>query len=195
MLELVLATVLHCSMATEAVLMNESSVNPATNSSLNRWLLKPELVGPPIAVVVAVEFILSLTANLFISVHTVLNAKNALKKSSTVFLFNLSLSNLLIAVFYMPFVIVALSAEEWIFGGTDEVRDGFCRFTGLVFSYSISVSLYTLAAISFDRFLFIVKPHLHRRWMTWKTTLGIVIFVWVSANGQGEQKFSVSQSA
>ena len=162
------------------MLLNKSSANSTANFTFNRWLLKPELVGPPIAAVVAIEFVLSLTANLFISVYTLSNAKKVLKKSSTLLLFNLALSNLLIAVFYMPFVVIALSAEEWIIGGTDEVRDGLCRFTGLVFSCSINVSLYTLTAISFDRFLFIVKPHLHRRWMTWKATLGFVIFVWVS---------------
>lgn len=159
-------------------MINDSSTS--TPPAGNRWLLHPQLLGPVIAAILAIEFGLSLCANLFISIYTLYNAKRDLRKSSTVLLFNLALSDLLVTVFYMPFVIATLAAEEWLIGRTDSVKEGFCQFNGFISTYSNSVSVNILAAISFDRFLFIVKPQVHERWMTWKVTLWIVISIWVS---------------
>lgn len=146
------------------------------------WQLSGQLIGPLISSCVALEFVFSLCANLFIVVFTLRNAKarEGLKKSSILLLFNLALTSLIVTIFYMPFVIVASGAGEWIIGTTDTVRDGVCQFTGFIFAYTTSISTYTLAAISFDRFLFIIKPHFHRRYMTWKAALGIVAAIWVS---------------
>ena len=164
--------------------MPNCTVDPenSTDPSLCRWCLKESLVGPVIASFVSIEFVLSLAINLFICTFTLMHARRMLTKASTLLLFNLTLSNLLVTVLYMPFVIVASAAEEWIIGNSDEVRNGFCQFTGLVFAYTTSVSVHTLAAISFDRFLFIVKAQIYHRIMTWKSALGIVIFIWVSVN-------------
>ena len=95
-------------------------------------------------------------------------------------LFNLALINLLMTVLYMPLMVVASAAGEWIIGQSDNERDILCQITAFVFAYTVGVSIHTLAAISFDRFLSIVKPHHHRKYMTWKVALGIVVFIWVS---------------
>ena len=76
-------------------------------------------------------------------------------------------------VLFMPFMVVASAAEEWIFGRA------LCQITAFIFAYTVGISIHTLAAISFDRFLSIVKPHHHKKYMTWKVALGIVIFIWV----------------
>ena len=151
-----------------------------TDSSPCRWCLNDRVSGPALATFVSIEFVLSLTINLFICVFTLMHARTMLKKASTLLLFNLALSNLFMTILYMPFVIVASGAEEWIIGQSDEVRNGFCQFTGFVFAYATTISVDTLAAISFDRFLFIAKAHIYHRIMTWKTALGIVAFIWVS---------------
>ena len=144
------------------------------------WDLAEELVGPVIAAFVSIEFVLSLVANIFICVHTLSNRKS-LRKSSTILLLNLSLANLLMTVLYMPSVIVASAAEEWIFGQTDQARNVTCQMSAFVFAYTVGLSFHTLAAISFDRFLSIVKPQYHKRWMTPMVTFGIVVFLWIFA--------------
>ena len=150
-----------------------------SNLTSCRWCLSEELVGPVLAVFVSAIFVVSLFANSFICFETLRNGRNALKKSSTILLFNLAFSNLLVAVLYLPFMIVATSAEEWIIGSTDAIREGFCEFNGFVYAYASSLAVHTLAAISFDRCLFIVRPHLHQRFMTWKAALVIVGVIWV----------------
>ena len=143
------------------------------------WCLDEELVGPLMAVFTALILILSLIINLFICAYTLSHPKS-LKMSSTMFLFNLALINLLMTVLFMPFMVVASAAEEWIIGQSGTERDVLCQTTAFIFAYTVGVSVHTLAAISFDRFLSIVKPHHHKRYMTWKVALGIVIIIWVS---------------
>ncbi|XP_019857690.1 PREDICTED: trace amine-associated receptor 1-like [Amphimedon queenslandica] len=45
--------------------------------------------------------------------------------------------------------------------------------------FSVYVMLMTLSLISIDRFLFIVKPHLHKRFMSPRVALVLVIIVWI----------------
>ena len=158
-------------------LVELNATQNATDECL--WCLDEELIGSLMAVFTGIILILSLIINLFICVYTLSHPKS-LKKSSTMFLFNLALINLLMTVFFMPFMVVASAAEEWIIGQSDTERDVLCQITAFIFAYTVGVSVHTLAAISFDRFLSIVKPHLHKRYMTWKVALGIVIFIWVS---------------
>jgi hypothetical protein len=144
------------------------------------WCLDEDLIGPLMALFTTIIFILSLVINLFICVYTLSHPKS-LKKSSTMFLFNLALISLLMTVLFMPFMVVASAAEEWIIGQSDtDQRDILCQITAFIFAYTVGVSVHTLAAISFDRFLSIVKPHHHKKYMTWKVALGIVVFIWVS---------------
>ena len=155
-------------------------INTTQNATAEcMWCLDEELIGPLMAVFTGVILILSLIINLFICVYTLSHPKS-LKKSSTMFLFNLALINLLMTVLFMPFMVVASAAEEWIIGQSDTERNVLCQITAFIFAYTVGVSVHTLAAISFDRFLSIVKPHHHKRYMTWKVALGIVLFIWVS---------------
>lgn len=155
-------------------------LNSSQNSSGDEciWCLNEELNGPLIAVFTGIILILALIINLFICVYT-LSHLESLKKSSTMFLFNLALVNLLMTVLFMPFMVVASAAEEWIIGQSDTERDILCQITAFMFAYTVGISIHTLAAVSFDRFLSIVKPHYHKRYMTWRVAFGVVIFIWV----------------
>ena len=158
-----------------------NSTPPITISlNISRWQLDESIQGPIIATFVGIEFILSFLSNLFILTYSLIHARQSLNNSSTIFLFNLSLSNLFLTVFYMLFYVISSGAEEWIFGNTDFIRNILCQFHGFIFGYTTSISLSTLAIISIDRFLNIVKPHLHQKFLTYKVALGIVVLLWVS---------------
>jgi len=151
------------------------------NSTLNvsRWELGKEVNGPVLATFVLLECTLSVPSNLFILIYTVAYGRKSYMKSSTIFLFCLALSNLSVALLYMPFVVVAAASEEWIFGGTDFMRQALCQFHGFLFIYAVSISSNVLALLSVDRFLSIVKPEFHQKYFTWKTTIGIMVFIGV----------------
>ena len=80
----------------------------------------------------------------------------------------------------MPFFIIALAACGLFFGSTDEKR-GTCYILLFIFWYTVLVIVMTVAATSFDRFLLIVKPHLHKRFMRPWVALTLTIGIWILA--------------
>ena len=134
--------------------------------------------GPAVAAVLTVEMILALIANgLVLSVT--LYQRKSLKQPSTIFFTSLILAHLVLNLLYIPFTIIGLAAGEWIFGSTDEEKRGTCTFAAFILWFSNTVISFTLAAISFDRFLFIVKPHLHKQFMRPWVVLTLTIAIWL----------------
>ena len=134
--------------------------------------------GPAIAAVLTVEMILALIANgvvLFITLYQ----RKFWKQSSTIFFTSLILAHLVLNLLKLPFIIIGLAAGEWIFNGSDEEERGTCYFALYIFWWMVLVMSTTLAAISFDRFLFIVKPHLHKRFMRPRVALTLTIAIWI----------------
>ena len=148
--------------------------------SENNFTINDDVNGPVLAAVFATEMILALIANGVVLLITI-TQRNSWKQSSTIFFTSLILAHLVLTLLYLPFTIIALAAGEWIFGNTDEEKRDFCSFIAYTLWYSIPVITITLAAISFDRFLFIVKPHLHKRFMKPWVALTLTIAIWILA--------------
>ena len=156
--------------------------NATTSAVYNTtWKLSGNINGPAIAFFVTLQLLLALPSNLFIVVHS-LSHRKRFKQSAIILLFSLALSNLLMTLFYMPFVIVASGAQEWILGDSNYSRNILCQINGFTYEYSVIVTSHILVIISFDRFLFIVKAMGNRQIMTWKVTLAIMAAVWVSVH-------------
>ena len=67
-------------------------------------------------------------------------------------------------IFYAIHSLTA-AVGEWIFGKTAREKQAVCEFVGFMFGLCVGYSTHTLALISFDRFLFIVKPLLYIKYM------------------------------
>ena len=145
-----------------------------TNSTFNRGL------SIAAAAVLSVEMILALIANGIVLLITITQRKSW-KQSSTIFFTSLILANLLMALLCMPFLIILYAAGELIFGSTDAETQGTYLFLIFFYFYTVLVVVMTLAAISVDRFLFIVKPHLHKRFMRPWVALTLTIIIWILA--------------
>ena len=143
------------------------------------FTLNDDISGPAVAAVLIVEMILALIAN-GVVLSITLYQRKSLKQPSTIFFTSLILAHLVLNLLYFPFRIIALAAGEWIFGSTDEEKRGTCRFFAVfIYWWMVGVILMTLDAISFDRFLFIVKPHLHKRFMRPWVALTLTIAIWI----------------
>ena len=159
---------------------SELDVDAMINEANSNFTIDPRLVSPLLAVAVGILMILSFTANSFIVLHTIFH-RSILKQSSAILLFSLALTNLLMSVLFMPFTLISVAAGQWVFGSTPQQRQGTCSFVGFAFGCITSVSVHSLAAISFDRFLFIVKPMWHKKVMKpWATWL-LVLVLWIMA--------------
>uniref|UniRef100_A0A1X7TAS5 G-protein coupled receptors family 1 profile domain-containing protein n=1 Tax=Amphimedon queenslandica TaxID=400682 RepID=A0A1X7TAS5_AMPQE len=134
--------------------------------------------APAVAAVLTVAMILALIAN-GVVLSITLYQRKFWKQSSTIFFTSLILAHFVLNLLYLPFTIIALVAGEWIFGSTDEEKRGTCDFASWMLWSGNSVLAFTLAAISFDRFLFIVKPHLHKRFMRPWVALTLTIAIWI----------------
>ncbi len=154
--------------------------NNSILNSTSRWLLESNIDGPVLATFLAIELLLSLLFNTFIVTQTLRRrSRKNLKKSSIFLLFFLSLTNLLLSILYLPLTIVAYAAGEWIIGPTDSIRHILCQISGFIVTYLSTAAVHNLAVISIDRFLSITKPNFHRKFMSRKVTLGILMLLWV----------------
>ena len=148
------------------------------NCSTSSFAISDELNGPAFAVVVGIEMILALLTNLTIFIFTLYQWK-LLKQPSIIFLTGLVLANLMMAIFFMPFTVITAAVGEWIFGKTVREKEAVCKFVGFMAGLSFKYSTSNLALISFDRFLFIVKPLLYIKYMKSWTAVVIISTLWV----------------
>ena len=157
-----------------------SDTDAMINEANSNFTIDPRLVSSLYAVAMGVLMVATFIANSFIVLHTLFNI-SLLKQSSAILLFSLAVTNLLMSVLFMPFTLISAAAGHWVFGSTPQQRQGTCSFVAFAFGCITSVSVHSLAAISFDRFLFIVKPMWHKKvmkpWVTWL----IVLVLWIVA--------------
>ena len=144
----------------------------------SNFTLSDEVNGPLISVAVGIELILALSINLFALVFTLFHPQT-LKQPSIVFLTNFVLANLVTAIFVMPFTVIAAATGEWIFGRTPKEKDITCKCVSFVFTLAIQETAVTLALISIDRFLFIVKPLVYKRFMKTWLAISVVVLLWM----------------
>uniref|UniRef100_A0A1X7UJ60 G-protein coupled receptors family 1 profile domain-containing protein n=1 Tax=Amphimedon queenslandica TaxID=400682 RepID=A0A1X7UJ60_AMPQE len=136
-----------------------------------------EVNGPAFAAAFAIEGLIGLIANITVLAITLYQRKSW-KQSSTVFFTSFLLANI-ITVMYMLVSSISIGAGEWIIGSTFEEKRATCTFTAYVIWLDSMALTMTIAAISFDRFLFIVKPHRHKYLMKSWIALIVTISLWV----------------
>ena len=141
------------------------------------FVLTGDINSPTYAAALGIEAVIGIIANVAVLLMTLYQRKSW-NQSSTIFFTSFLLSNLIIALWYLMSSI-AVGAEEWIFGNTFEERNATCLIIAYLYWSSTMITVMTLAVISFDRFLFIVKPHLHKRFMRPRVALILIIGVWL----------------
>lgn len=97
-----------------------------------------------------VESVVVLAIALFVCLGNLLVVLTLYRKPylltpSNKFVFSLTLSNLLLSVLVLPFVVASSLNGEWLFGVV------WCNFTALLYLLISSASMLTLGAIAIDR--------------------------------------------
>ena len=96
----------------------------------------------------------------------------SLRCITSVFVANLAVADLLLAVTGMPFTLVSSITYDWIFGGV------WCKINGMINSSFCIASMLSLAAVSIDRYFAIMKPLRYINIMTARTASFLVAGVW-----------------
>ena len=120
------------------------------NNSLMRAAQEPDTEYFFLASALGVIMLLAIFGNVTL-IATILRS-SCLRTRTNMFILNLACADMLVALLCMPFSIITCFSRDWIFG------DSFCHLNGFMNILFECCSLFTLTAISIEKYFFIVKP-------------------------------------
>ncbi|XP_050726319.1 tachykinin-like peptides receptor 86C isoform X2 [Eriocheir sinensis] len=100
-------------------------------------------------------------------------AHRRMRTVTNYFLVNLSAADLLMAVFNCIFNFIYMLHSDWPFGAV------YCTISNFMANVTIAASVFTLMAISFDRYIAIVRPLKPR--MSKSEARHFIFFIWLSS--------------
>lgn len=149
--------------------MNETTTNLSKEHKIYLKLLTatPE-VTYVILVLYTIIFLIGLVGNILV-IFIVCRYKS-MRTITNKFIACLSLSDLLICLFSIPFTPMNALMTSWIFG------EALCQLVNIIQVISVFVSTLTSVAIAIDRYIVIVHPHTPR--MSAKTQYVVIFVIW-----------------
>uniref|UniRef100_UPI00358FC214 cholecystokinin receptor type A-like n=1 Tax=Myxine glutinosa TaxID=7769 RepID=UPI00358FC214 len=146
--------------------------NSQKNSSHCRGLAPTQDIDSMLRIVLyLLIFITSVVGNAIILI--VLGCNRRLRTVTNTFLLSLAVSDLLLALFCMPFNLIPSLLKDFIFGWF------ICRSVAYLMGISVSVSTFSLVAISLERYGAICDPLRSRSWQTRSHASRVVCVTWL----------------
>uniref|UniRef100_A0A4W6E8H7 Galanin receptor 2a n=1 Tax=Lates calcarifer TaxID=8187 RepID=A0A4W6E8H7_LATCA len=96
-------------------------------------------------------------------------------KTTNLFILNLGIADLCFIVFCVPFQATIYTLDEWVFGPV------VCKVVHFIIFLTMYASIFTLTAVSLDRYLAICYPLRSREMRTPKNALTSICLVWALA--------------
>nr|XP_057938554.1 cholecystokinin receptor [Doryrhamphus excisus] len=121
----------------------------------------------------ALIFVLSVFGNLLIIL--VLMANKRMRTVTNTFLLSLAVSDLMMAVFCMPFTLIPSILKDFIFGAI------MCKTVSYLMGISVSISTFSLVAIAIERYSAICNPLKSRVWQTRSHAYRVIAATWLLA--------------
>ncbi|KAK2585116.1 hypothetical protein KPH14_008627 [Odynerus spinipes] len=118
-------------------------------------------------------FFLSVVGNCLVLITLARNKQ--MRTVTNVYLLNLAVSDLLLGVFCMPFTLLGQMLKNFVFGIT------MCKLISYFQAVSVSVGVWTLVAISLERYFAICRPLKSRRWQTEFHAYKMIAVVWAAS--------------
>ncbi|XP_045197918.2 neuropeptide CCHamide-1 receptor-like [Mercenaria mercenaria] len=129
---------------------------------------RPEAVIVPI--LFAIIFLVGVIGNTAL-IFTVLRNKS-MRNTPNIFVVSLSIGDLLLLLCSVPFSSTFYSVTSWPFG------EGLCKFNEFMQTLSLGVSIFTLTALSGDRYIAIVHPMSKHTGKPTLITVVTVVGIW-----------------
>ncbi|XP_015672779.1 gastrin/cholecystokinin type B receptor [Protobothrops mucrosquamatus] len=119
----------------------------------------------------SVIFLLGLCGNAL--VIAVLAVNKRLRTITNAFLLSLALSDLMVALFCLPFTFIPNVMHTFVFGRV------VCKAVAYLMGLSVSVSTFSLVAIAIERYSAICRPLQSRVWQTHSHAYRVIAATWV----------------
>ncbi|XP_030642829.1 cholecystokinin receptor [Chanos chanos] len=116
-------------------------------------------------------FLLSVFGNLLIIVVLAVNKR--MRTVTNSFLLSLAVSDLMMAVFCMPFTLIPNLQEDFTFGAA------MCKIVAYLMGISVSISTFSLVAIAIERYSAICNPLKSRAWQTRSHAYKVIAVTWL----------------
>ncbi|XP_015183587.1 PREDICTED: gastrin/cholecystokinin type B receptor-like isoform X2 [Polistes dominula] len=146
---------------------NNFNGTPTTIVQSSKKNLLENLIVPLYAII----FFLSIVGNCLVLITLTRNKR--MRTVTNVYLLNLAVSDLLLGVFCMPFTLLGQMLKNFVFGIM------ICKLISYFQVVSVSVGVWTLVAISLERYFAICRPLKSRRWQTQFHAYKMIVVVWV----------------
>jgi histamine receptor H2 len=108
---------------------------------------------------------------------------------TNVFVANLALADLLLAILGMPFTLASSITIDWVFG------DVMCKLQGFFNSIFCEASILTLTFVSLERFIAIIYPLKYHSLITPLSMKIMLAFIWLQAAACASSTFVFSRFA
>ena len=150
----------HFDLLSKDITMEGSGLYNSTELGSDNIPIEEKIVR---AIVLSMVLLVGMVLNAIVILYTIYHPKS-LKQNANIFLLGSAVANLAMLLSHIPVQVVTMFTEEWVFGSTDEERKVLCQINGFFTVSSGYAELYMLAIISVDRFFFLVKPLIHKRY-------------------------------
>ncbi|XP_068762304.1 melatonin receptor type 1C-like [Montipora capricornis] len=116
--------------------------------------------------------VFSLTGNTFVCIAVFKNVR--LRSITNLYIVALAVSDLLSAIFVMPFVCGVLLTSKWVFG------DLVCQFNAFFSLFVMYVSPVTMGLTAVNRYVRMCKPdEIYRKWFSKRKSIAFLMCVWI----------------
>ncbi|XP_049790167.1 galanin receptor type 2-like [Schistocerca nitens] len=160
---------------------NSSTVNTISEAEtqcvLNTWFQQQFTYHEPqhillIACYVPL-FLLAAIANTLVIIVVV--KYHYMRSVTNYFLVNLSAADLLVTLICMPMAVSGSVSKLWLYGSV------MCKLTHYIQGVAVGASVFTITAMSIDRYLAIRHPMAFRKIFNRRTTIAVIVVLWLAA--------------
>ncbi|XP_043929341.1 cholecystokinin receptor-like [Protopterus annectens] len=141
------------------------------NTAINRTHSPKDLDYSVRILLYSLIFLLSFFGNTLIIIVLIVNKR--MRTVTNSFLLSLAVSDLMVAVFCMPFTLIPNLLGDFIFG------EVICKIVAYFMGISVSVSTFSLVAIAIERYSAICNPLKSRVWQTRSHAYRVIAATWV----------------
>jgi len=152
---------------------NNNTRDSAANVSHSGNEIDPAWIGILEATILFLVMLVAIIGN-FLVIAVVYRRRELRRTETHIFIVNLSLTDIFVALLCMPFSMITAVTQEWIFS------NALCQLNGFLNVFFLLTSILTLTAISIHKYIGVVQPT-KRKIFTRKRTIMAVAWVWVQA--------------